>query len=85
MTEWRYVPKGVAKHALTDPRSTVAECGFSVWSADDWYGTGSQVEYEIAEALPRCARCARAIVGDLRINTAPIREADIETRFRPPH
>lgn len=31
-----------------------------------WFGTGSQVEYEIAVALPVCARCALNALDELR-------------------
>lgn len=58
--EWRYLPGGNVTHALTYAAARVAVCGTGpVWHAPDWYGTGSQTEYERAAGLPRCKRCVR--------------------------
>lgn len=62
MTEWRYLPGGKVKHALSYPAAAVAICGTGpAWYAAvyGWYGTGTQTEYETAAALPRCRRCVR--------------------------
>lgn len=60
--DWRYLPRGRVTHALLTPSAgVVARCGRAAWSADQWHGTGSQVEYERAGALPRCADCVRAL------------------------
>ena len=58
MTEWRYVLRGQVKHALDYPAARIAACGVGpVWYAPDWYGTGTQAEYERVAALPPCKRC----------------------------
>lgn len=67
---WRYLPRRTVKHALlvdsgiSGHRST-ALCGISPsWFAPDteqWWGTGTQDEYEQAERLPECRRCARLL------------------------
>lgn len=68
---WRYIPGRNVKHALVlEPRSVsghrrYALCGASpVWfrpADEEWHGTGSQVEYETAERLRECRRCARLL------------------------
>lgn len=53
-----YTYHGAVAHLLPHGRRT-ALCGRSpVWHSD-WYGTGSQAEYEKAAALPLCAYCAK--------------------------
>lgn len=59
--EWRYLRHGRVAHALTSAGHKAAECGVSPWWPDDWYGTGAQVEYETAAALPKCAQCLKKI------------------------
>lgn len=66
--EWRYLPRGTVTHAFQ--RAPVgyasALCGVApLWyePRSDWYGTGSQVEYERAAALPKCRRCLRLLGG----------------------
>lgn len=56
---WRYLPNGTVKHALRYSAARIAVCGVGPhWSApDDWYGTGSQAEYETAASLRECRRC----------------------------
>lgn len=64
--EWRYLSGRRVVHALSYPSAAIARCGTgSLWFApsDGWMGTGSQVEYETAAALPRCGRCVRLITG----------------------
>lgn len=62
--EWHYLLTGTRTHARYR-RSTgagldyEARCGAAPQYFSDWYGTGSQAEYERAEALPRCARCVK--------------------------
>lgn len=56
MTEWLYLPKGGPVHQVED-RAARALCGVEVWRSEDWYGTGSQAEYESAAARPKCRRC----------------------------
>ena len=57
--EWRYLPAGAVKHALTRPDDRIAVCGVGpLWySPDGWRGTGSQVEYETAAGMRECRRC----------------------------
>lgn len=61
--EWRYLPRGKAKHALRDLTWHAAVCGVSPhwFDPDGWCGTGSQIEYETVEALPECRRCAALV------------------------
>lgn len=60
MFEWLYLPLGKVSHALPagEPRFS-AECGTYTW--DFWYGTGNQIEYDKAAALPKCKKCARRV------------------------
>lgn len=60
-----YLPRGIAAHLIRDrmgPNTDgEAVCGTSPRTsvpAGDWYGTGTQVEYENALRLPLCTRCA---------------------------
>lgn len=57
--EWRYLPTGAVKHALSHPTDRYAVCrvGPAWYSPDGWFGTGSQVEYETAAARRECRRC----------------------------
>lgn len=56
--EWRYVERGQVKHALSFSAAAVAICGIGPrWFAPDWFGTGSQTEYERLAELPACRRC----------------------------
>lgn len=68
---WRYLPGRRVKHAL--PKEThsftghgsAALCGVQpmwVGPAEHWCGTGSQREYETAEHLPECRRCASRLI-----------------------
>ncbi len=67
---WRYLHGGKVVHALPEQVSgrEHARCGTapSWFSPDGWFGTGSQVEYETVERLPRCGRCTRLLAGDAR-------------------
>lgn len=54
---WRYLPSGTVKHALASPEMRVSECGMGLWPREDWYGTGSQDEYENLAARPACKKC----------------------------
>lgn len=61
--EWRYLRTGSRTHRLIrvfDRLTHVAECGRSPQIGEDWYGTGSQTEYERVDAMPRCKRCLPA-------------------------
>ncbi len=64
--EWRYLSTGKVKHALSDSTARVSRCGTGpVWfSGSGWLGTGNQGEYETAERLPECRRCARLLAED---------------------
>lgn len=55
--EWRYLPTGKVKHALERADDRRAVCGMELWRAENWYGTGSQDEYENCAARPACRRC----------------------------
>lgn len=63
--EWRYLERGTRKHALS--RNALgavtfgAECGLAPGWWRPWLGSGSQAEYETAEALPKCRSCLRRI------------------------
>lgn len=58
--EWRYIEFGHVKHALRRSSDRAALCGTGPhWCAPDWYGTGSQAEYERVAELPECRRCLR--------------------------
>lgn len=59
--DWKYLPKGQVKHALSTVLSDTitAECG--VYTFGWWYGTGSQTEYERVAALPPCQRCVAKV------------------------
>jgi hypothetical protein len=66
VTEWRYLRCGSVVHALsllttTNNLAHVALCGVAPTWLDDWYGTGSQAEYERAATLRRCKRCLTAM------------------------
>lgn len=56
---WRYVPRGEVKHRLRCSTAVRAVCGFSVWTPSDWFGTGSQLEYERVDELPECQLCLK--------------------------
>lgn len=57
--EWRYLPTGSLVHIVETPGGDVAAvCGRSAAQPEDWRGTGSQEEYERAESLRKCPRCA---------------------------
>lgn len=66
--ERRYISRlaGVA-HLLSpfelskDDNTPTALCGRWQWTASDWFGSGSQAEYERAAELPLCKSCARQI------------------------
>lgn len=61
--EWRYLRGGLVRHALSAPVGgrDEAVCGTHLWPGDDWYGTGTQDEYERVAALPECQRCTRRL------------------------
>jgi hypothetical protein len=62
--EWRYLRRSRVVHAIgynsLTPAAT-ARCGLSPWDPSDWLGTGTQIEYETADALPPCRRCLSRI------------------------
>lgn len=61
MIVWRYLRRGKVKHAVGQKADgwveRVAECGVGIDLFEDWFGTGTQDEYEKAEQLPACRRC----------------------------
>lgn len=63
--EWRYVVGGTVKHALS--RNAIgavafeAECGLAPGWWRPWLGSGTQIEHDVADALPRCKRCVARI------------------------
>lgn len=63
--EWRYLPGGSVKHALSLPTVfgpvCVAVCGMNAWSSAYWHGAGSQFEYEECERRRPCMRCAAKV------------------------
>lgn len=66
--EWHYLRKGEATHARHRQGAGldfVARCGAypDMLVSSDWYGTGSQDEYENARARPKCKRCLKLIDG----------------------
>lgn len=60
-----YTFTGKVAHLLPVGRGanshTRALCGFSPAWHYEWHGTGSQVEYEKAAALPTCVYCAKRV------------------------
>lgn len=54
---WRYLPGGTVKHALAYADAHAAMCGVGPPLLGDWYGTGSQDEYENLAARPACKKC----------------------------
>ncbi len=61
---WRYLEHGDVLHALNSASGRVALCGrMPTWFRGDWYGTGSQREYERAASLPYCRQCYRLAAG----------------------
>jgi hypothetical protein len=59
---WRYLDGGRCRHAVPQWTHHVghaprAVCGLETFRAEDWHGSGSQVEYETATSLPECRRC----------------------------
>lgn len=80
---WRYLPRRKVRHALPlRPQSATghdasALCGTSPsWFApsdEQWWGTGTQSEYDAVERLPECGRCARLLDPPV---TASERKAD---------
>lgn len=62
--EWRYLLNGKVKHALIPSlyaSFSEALCGLSPLCSSTWYGTGSQIEYEVVAARPICRMCAAKI------------------------
>jgi hypothetical protein len=59
MTEWRYLKQGKVRHALPFSAARRATCGLELWRGEDWYGTGSQKEYERVAELPKCKNCVK--------------------------
>lgn len=64
MPEWRYLRSGKVRHNVyPGPIENQAGIGVSACRAhelpiEEWYGTGSQTEYERAATMPTCKRCA---------------------------
>lgn len=61
---WRYLRCGKVKHALITTLNAeghlfFAVCGVSPPLFGNWYGTGSQTEYEQVEKLPECKNCVK--------------------------
>jgi hypothetical protein len=60
--EWRYLPNGRMTHVVETPNADVAAlCGRRAALPENWFGTGSQDEYEQAESLPKCRLCAHLV------------------------
>lgn len=61
MVTWRYLFHGRVKHAVgRGPNGWVersAECGAGPDISGDWYGSGTQDEYDRVKELPACKRC----------------------------
>lgn len=56
--ELLYLRRGRVAHCvLRNGTYPDAVCGVGPQWPSDWYGTGTQAEYERAERLPRCQRC----------------------------
>jgi hypothetical protein len=62
MSEWRYTPQGIFRHAVD---SADAACGLTRPGSADWLGAGRQDECERIAAMPRCPRCVRALGPDV--------------------
>jgi hypothetical protein len=56
---WRYLQRGRVRHILAQASGidAAAVCGTAPLFFADWYGTGSQSEYETCAGLPACRRC----------------------------
>ena len=68
VADWRYLYGRGVVHAVTATmygHSGPAVCGVEPRLLADWFGTGSQQEYERVAALPCCRRCV-AKVGEHR-------------------
>ena len=57
---WVYLPNGRVRHALHH-HSVAALCGLLPPLDGDWWGTGSQEEYERVAKLSECRRCAARV------------------------
>lgn len=68
--EWRYLRRGRVAHMLSKSGDRVAACGMGPF-LEDWYGTGSQQEYDYCSDIPACKQCLRALglEGDPRVGT----------------
>lgn len=74
LVTWRYIQRRNPRvvHALrirSEGHDATALCGAApVWfvpSSQQWYGSGSQDEYEQVARLPECKRCAKLLTeGD---------------------
>lgn len=55
----RYLRSGFTAHLLEEEPTKwdAALCGRRPRWDDDWRGTGSQAEYDVASRLPLCKRC----------------------------
>lgn len=68
--KWRYLPQvhrnREVRHAFVDwgevTARTPALCGVLPSFLGDWYGTGTQAEYERAASLRTCEHCRRRLV-----------------------
>jgi hypothetical protein len=58
---WRYTYMGERTHFLVASYDRVARCGVSVINSSEWFGTGSQEEYDKAASLPKCKKCLRLL------------------------
>jgi hypothetical protein len=54
-------------------------CGLS---GDMWQGTGSQDEYETADALPICRNCTKALDNEANWTAAELRELAVGMPYR---
>lgn len=55
---WRYTWDGQTRHKVKDWQSS--QCGLHLFE-EDWFGTGSQDEYERLASLPKCRHCMRVL------------------------
>lgn len=59
---WRYTRWGCVKHLVhVEGRHTMAVCGVAVDSFADWFGTGTQDEYDTVERFEECRTCHNRI------------------------
>lgn len=59
---WRFTYMGERTHFLFHANENVARCGVGVIVNNEWRGTGSQEEYDLAASMPKCKNCLRLLV-----------------------